>query len=214
MKANSNRDSDSPRRGRHGRNNKLPCGGVANQLQDYCRNQNCRRGAGSHRAKHRANRSVRSRRPLRWTGPDTRLIVLPEYVLTGFPMGESPEEWIAKACLSDGCGEYEALGRIAEKNNVFLAGNGYESDPNFPEIFFQTSFIIDPSGDVILRYRRLNSMFSPTPHDVWDRYLDIYGLEARLSLWPKLRSGGSQRWPRRRSSIPSFRAASPCAAQR
>lgn len=112
-----------------------------------------------------------------WTGMDTRLIVLPEYVLTGFPMGESPEEWIAKACLSDGCGEFEALGRIAEENNVYLAGNGYEADPNFPEIFFQTSFVIDPAGAVILRYRRLNSMFSPTPHDVWDRYLDIYGLE-------------------------------------
>jgi predicted amidohydrolase len=112
-----------------------------------------------------------------WTGRDTRLIVLPEYVLTGFPMGESAEEWIAKACLSERCREYEALGRIAEKNSIFLAGNGYEVDPNFPGIFFQTSFVIDPSGDVILRYRRLNSMFSPTPHDVWDRYLDHYGLD-------------------------------------
>jgi predicted amidohydrolase len=58
-----------------------------------------------------------------------------------------------------------------------LAGNGYEFDPNFPEIFFQTSFIIDPAGAVILKYRRLNSMYSPTPHDVWDRYLDLYGLD-------------------------------------
>ena len=112
-----------------------------------------------------------------WTGSDTRLVVLPEYVLTGFPIGESPEEWIAKACLSEGCIEYDALGRIAEKNTVFLAGNGYEFDRNFPGIFFQTSFIIDPSGEVILRYRRLNSMFTPTPHDVWDRYLDLYGLD-------------------------------------
>jgi predicted amidohydrolase len=112
-----------------------------------------------------------------WTGPDTRLVVLPEYVLTGFPMGETPQAWIAKACLSDGCEEYDALGRIAESNKVFLAGNGYEADPDFPEIFFQTSFIIDPSGAVVLRYRRLNSMYSPTPHDVWDRYLDQYGLD-------------------------------------
>jgi predicted amidohydrolase len=115
---------------------------------------------------------------LAWTGSDTKLVVLPEYVLTGFPIRETPEEWIAKACLSDGCREYEALGGIATKNGIFLAGNGYESDPNFPGIFFQTSFIIDPSGTVVLRYRRLNSMYSPTPHDVWDRYLDIYGLEA------------------------------------
>jgi predicted amidohydrolase len=30
---------------------------------------------------------------------------------------------------------------------------------------------------VILRYRRLTSSFEPTPHDVWDKYLDIYGLD-------------------------------------
>ena len=114
---------------------------------------------------------------LAWFGADTTLVVLPEYVLTGFPTRETPEEWIARACLSDGCAEYEGLGRIAESNAVFLAGNGYESDPHLPGIFFQTSFIIDPLGEVILRYRRLNSMYTPTPHDVWDRYLDVYGLD-------------------------------------
>jgi len=112
-----------------------------------------------------------------WTGPDTRLIVLPEYLLTGFPTRETADEWIAKACLTDGCREYEALGAIAEKSSIFLAGNAYEFDTHFPGIFFQTSFIIDPSGDVVLRYRRLNSMYSPTPHDVWDAYVDRYGLD-------------------------------------
>ena len=42
----------------------------------------------------------------------------------------------------------------------------------------QTSFIISDSGDVILRYRRLISMFAPTPHDVLDAYLDHYGDDA------------------------------------
>ncbi len=112
-----------------------------------------------------------------WTGPDTRLIVLPEYLLTGFPTRESVDEWIAKACLIADCREYEALGAIAQKNSVFLAGNAYEIDANFPGIFFQASFVINPSGDVVLRYRRLNSMYSPTPHDVWDAYVDQYGLD-------------------------------------
>jgi predicted amidohydrolase len=39
------------------------------------------------------------------------------------------------------------------------------------------SCVIAPSGEVVLRYRRLNSMFAPTPHDVWARYLDIYGID-------------------------------------
>ena len=27
-----------------------------------------------------------------------------------------------------------------------------------------------------MRCRRLISLFAPTPHDVWDRYLDLYGM--------------------------------------
>ena len=110
-------------------------------------------------------------------GFDCRLIVLPEYLLTGFPMGEPLTVWGEKACLEIGGAEYEALGKIAQKHNIFLAGNAYELDPNFPKLYFQTSFVIDPSGSVVLRYRRLNSLFAPTPHDVWDKYLDCYGLE-------------------------------------
>ncbi|MGH1392799.1 MAG: nitrilase-related carbon-nitrogen hydrolase [Trichormus sp.] len=110
-------------------------------------------------------------------GADCRLIVLPEYFLTGFPMGESMEVWANKACLEMNGAEYTALGKIAQKHSIFLAGNAYELDPNFPGLYFQTCFVIDPGGTVVLRYRRLNSMFAPTPHDVWDKYLDCYGLE-------------------------------------
>lgn len=110
-------------------------------------------------------------------GPDTKLLVLPEYFLTSFPMGESIAEWQEKACLEENGPIYKLLGEVAEKHAVFLSGNAYELDANFPELYFQTSFIIDPSGELILRYRRLNSMFAPTPHDVWDKYLEIYGLE-------------------------------------
>ncbi len=110
-------------------------------------------------------------------GEDCRLIVLPEYFLTGFPMGESLAVWAEKACLEMAGAEYEAIGKIAQKHGIFIAGNAYELDPNFPGLYFQTSFVMDPSGSVVLRYRRLNSMFAPTPHDVWDKYLDCYGYE-------------------------------------
>jgi predicted amidohydrolase len=110
-------------------------------------------------------------------GADCRLIVLPEYLLTGFPLGESIAAWAQKACLEMAGAEYETLGQIAQKQKIFLAGNAYELDPHFPSLYFQTCFVIDPSGSVVLRYRRLNSMFAPTPHDVWDKYLDCYGLE-------------------------------------
>ncbi len=110
-------------------------------------------------------------------GQDLRLVVLPEYFLSGFPMREGVDEWKAAACLDIGGPEYDALSEIAQANDVYLAGNVYELDAYFPELYFQTCFVLSPSGDTVLRYHRLISMFAPTPHDVWDEYLDVYGLE-------------------------------------
>jgi predicted amidohydrolase len=118
-------------------------------------------------------------------GRDLRLVVLPEYFLTGFPMGESLAEWREKACLQQDGEEYGALGALARENGIYLSGNVYELDEHFPELYFQTSFIISPDGIVGLRYRRLNSMFTPTPHDVLDRYLAVHGND---SLFPVLRT--------------------------
>lgn len=114
---------------------------------------------------------------LAFIGSGCRLVLLPEYFLTGFPMSESLEDWAEKACLEMAGAEYEALGAIAQTQRIFLAGNAYEVDPHFPGLYFQTCFVLDPSGAVVLRYRRLNSLFAPTPHDVWDRYLEHYGLD-------------------------------------
>ncbi len=111
-------------------------------------------------------------------GPDVRLVVLPEYCLTGFPMGESIEVWREKACLSENDECFALMGELAAKNSVFLAFNAYEIDSYFPGLYFQSSFVICDRGALILRYRRLISMYAPTPHDVWQRYLEIYGLEA------------------------------------
>ena len=114
-------------------------------------------------------------------GPHLRLVVLPEYFLTGYPLGESVASWRARACVAADGVEYERLGEIAQNNGLFLSGNLYETDPHFPELYFQTSFILNDSGDCVLRYRRLISMFGPTPHDVLDKYLEIYGTD---SLFP------------------------------
>ncbi|MEM8696200.1 MAG: nitrilase-related carbon-nitrogen hydrolase [Pseudomonadota bacterium] len=110
-------------------------------------------------------------------GHPVKLVVLPEYLLTSYPGQISIPDFADKAALEIGGPEYEALGGVAQRLNLFLAGNAYETDPNFPDFYFQTSFVIAPSGEVVLRYRRLNSMFAPTPHDVWSRYLDIYGID-------------------------------------
>jgi deaminated glutathione amidase len=111
-------------------------------------------------------------------GADLKLVVLPEYFLTGFPMGETMPQWKEKACIDPDGAEYRALQQIAADVQVYVSGNAYENDPHFPELYFQTSFIIDDRGKLILRYRRLNSMFAPTPHDVLDAYIAAYGKES------------------------------------
>lgn len=110
-------------------------------------------------------------------GKDCRLVVLPEYFLTGHPVGEPMSVWADRAAIDPDGPEIEALASIARDTGIFLAGNAYETDRNFPDLYFQASFVVDPSGKVVLRYRRLNSLLTPTPHDVWDRYLEIYGIE-------------------------------------
>jgi predicted amidohydrolase len=111
-------------------------------------------------------------------GPDTKLVVLPEYFMTGFPMGMAIPKWAALAAVDVDGPEYGALARIASDAKVYLAGNAYVRDKNFPDIFFQGSFIFDPSGKLVLHYHRLTSMFSPTPHDFLDKYVDLYGADA------------------------------------
>jgi predicted amidohydrolase len=112
-----------------------------------------------------------------YSGAPVRLAVLPEYLLTSYPGRISIADFAAKAALEVDGPEYEAFGKLASAQKLFIAGNAYEVDKNFPGLYFQTSFMVAPSGEVVLRYRRLNSMFAPTPHDVWSKYLDIYGLE-------------------------------------
>lgn len=114
----------------------------------------------------------------KFIGPDLKLVVLPEYFLTGFPMQESLPQWRDKACLQDGDNINQALSQLAIDHDIFLSGNAYEIDSHFSDLYFQSSFVINPNGEKVLNYRRLNSMFAPTPHDVWDKYLEIYGYEA------------------------------------
>jgi len=114
----------------------------------------------------------------KFVGPLVRLIVLPEYFLSSYPTRESIQEWIDKVCLKKDDPIFSKIGEIAIKNDVFISGNYYEHDPNFPDFYFQASFIIDNKGKYILHYRRLNSMYSVTPHDVLDRYVSLYGKDA------------------------------------
>jgi len=114
-------------------------------------------------------------------GPDLKLVCLPEYYLTSYPAGESAAEWHEKAAIEKNGATYDAIAKLASDTGLYLGGNLYERDPAFPKLYFQASTIFAPNGDLVLRYRRLISMFAPSPYDVLDKYLDVYGPD---SLFP------------------------------
>ena len=123
----------------------------------------------------RVGRQIRASKA--FIGQDLKLVVLPEYFATSYPLGDTIPGWAAKGCFAMDGAEYEQLGRIAQDNGVYLCSNAYERDPHFPALYFQSSVVLDDSGNQILRYRRLISLYAPSPHDVWDKYLDIYGID-------------------------------------
>ena len=110
-------------------------------------------------------------------GAPVKLAVLPEYLFTSYPGRIGISEFAELAAFDIDGPEYAVIAAMAVELKMFIAGNAYERDVHFPGIYFQASFVIDPAGKTVLRYRRLNSMFAPTPHDVWSKYLDIYGLD-------------------------------------
>jgi predicted amidohydrolase len=113
-----------------------------------------------------------------FVGDDVKLVVLPEYFLTSYPIPPDYPTWQARACLTPGGAEYNLLGDVAKKHGIYLSGNAYEIDPAFPELFFQVSFILNDQGERILAYRRIISMYTATPHDVWDAFVAHYGADA------------------------------------
>lgn len=121
----------------------------------------------------------------KYAGRPLRLAVLPEYLFTSYPGPIGIAEFASRVGFAPDGPEYAALGGVAQRLKLHLAGNAYETDVHFPGFYFQTSFIVAPSGAVVLRYRRLLSMFAPSPHDVWDAYLDRYGLDG---VFPVARS--------------------------
>lgn len=113
-----------------------------------------------------------------FNGYDVKLVVLPEYWLTGFPMGETREAWQAKAALPMRGDIPDRLSALAQAVGVYLCSNHYETDLHFPHLYFQSNVIYAPNGETVLRYRRMISLYAPSPYDVWDRYLDAYGPDA------------------------------------
>ncbi|MCL6646952.1 MAG: hypothetical protein K6U89_01285 [Chloroflexi bacterium] len=85
-----------------------------------------------------------------------RVVVFPEFWLQGFVWGRSVAEWQA-VCFQVPGPETAALGAIARRWGVYLAGAVFEVDPAWPGRWFTTALLVSPAGEVVLRARKLHS---------------------------------------------------------
>jgi predicted amidohydrolase len=116
------------------------------------------------------------------TGRGNQVLLFPEFALTGFPLKEAAAEWIEKACIEIPGPETARLSAKARQHNMYIGANSYERDPEWPGRYFNCSYLIDPAGEVVLKYRRINSVQAGSPHDFMDKYLARYGVEGTFPV--------------------------------
>ncbi|TDQ01508.1 nitrilase-related carbon-nitrogen hydrolase [Labedaea rhizosphaerae] len=125
---------------------------------------------------------------LQWTFNrvgEVRLGMISEYSIIGQYRPRDVDEWLALAETIPG----PVTDRIAEqcrRLGVYFMGNLYERDDSWPGRLWNTNFIIDPNGEIILKYRKnngpnnLNTVYTG-PGDVYTEYTERYG---NLSMFP------------------------------
>jgi predicted amidohydrolase len=103
------------------------------------------------------------------------LVLLPEFTIAYC------EENLRGVCDGDGP-EVDRLAAIAQKHGVFLCAMLYVNDHRFPGRYFNSTYLFDESGTMLSRYYRLMTNHSSSPHDFWQRYLDVVGLDGAFPV--------------------------------
>lgn len=114
--------------------------------------------------------------------PAPALVLLPEYAFTGQPSGGTVADWLARGCSPVPGPLTVPFSALAREHGIYIGGNQFEYDPEWPDRFFNTSWLIAPDGEVVIRYRRIHTAMWCSPHDVWEDYLGRYG--GKDAVWP------------------------------
>ncbi len=106
-----------------------------------------------------------------------KLTVLPENILRHEFDTQDPNQTqadrVASAVTIPGA-ETDKLAEMAKKYGTYISASIHERDPEHPDYFFNTAFIMNPKGRIILKFRKINPWIplelSTSPHDVLDDY--------------------------------------------
>lgn len=94
----------------------------------------------------------------------------------------------ARTCAIDIPGpETEILGALAKQHDVFIMAEAKARHADWPNLFFNIGFVIDPDGAVILQHHKLSALLpyerSVSPHDLYDWWVARYG-RTLDAFWP------------------------------
>jgi predicted amidohydrolase len=118
------------------------------------------------------------------SNPGNKLVVFSEFFMTGQGgHGYRSPITLQRLAIRYPGPEMELLQDFALKHNVYVAGSSFEIDDHFPGHIFNSAFILNDSGELIHRYRKIQcadvwgSLPDTTPSSIYDRYLDTYGYD-------------------------------------
>ena len=117
-----------------------------------------------------------------WEIP-VKLVILPEYFMQGVGTpgkGESGIKDQMKKAVTIPGPEIDQLGAIAKEYGLYICGGGVvEEVPEFPGRWFNTNFIVGPTGEVVLKYHKWHIPayigLGTSPHDMFDEYKEVFG---------------------------------------
>jgi len=111
-----------------------------------------------------------------------RLVAIPEGSLQGFNdevLDLDHVEFARNIAIDVPGPETRVLSDLARQWNVYIMAQAKARHEAFEDRFFNIGFIIDPQGEIILKHYKLATLYpvehSVTPHDVWDRWIELYG---------------------------------------
>lgn len=111
-----------------------------------------------------------------------RLVVIPEGALQGFNdevLDLDHAEFTRTIAIDIPGPETDFLGDLAREWDTYIMAQAKARHEEFPDRFFNVGFVIDPGGEVILRHYKVAPLLpvehSVTPHNVWDKWVELYG---------------------------------------
>ena len=119
-----------------------------------------------------------------------KLITIPEGAIQAFT--DEMFDWahsdvVEKLAATLPGPETEVLSKKAKEYQAYVVAQMKVKHPDIPGRFFNAAFLINPKGDIVLTSYKVQVFtheHSTVPHDMWDRWLELYGDNLMDSLYP------------------------------